>query len=101
MAKNVQKRNKLDDSAFFRTQYTGITEICYFKFLPNYIDENTGRDHRGLHPGGGGYSANILVGVPWHTKKGRMCGQSQKGGLRCGQPEKGGIWNCLCKKSES
>ena len=36
MAKNVQKRNKLDDSALFRTQsYTGITEICYFKFLPN------------------------------------------------------------------
>ena len=28
MAKNLQKRNKLDDSALFRTQsYTGITEI--------------------------------------------------------------------------
>ena len=36
MAKNVQKINKPDDSALFRTQsYTGITEICYFKFLPN------------------------------------------------------------------
>ena len=36
MAKNLQKRNKLDDSAFFQTQsYTGSTEIYYFKFLPN------------------------------------------------------------------
>ena len=34
MANNLQKRNKLDDSALFRTQsFSGITEICYFKFL--------------------------------------------------------------------